>query len=395
MQKLVELSNKKKKVVAGIMSGTSVDGVDVAIVEIEGNWIYTKIKLIGFIEYQYPSGLKELILSNSIKETSNVYDISQLNFLLPQIYSEAIFELLNKIDMSVDDIDLIGSHGQTIHHVPDPVESFGLRISSTLQIGDPSVIAKLTGVTTVGNFRTADMALKGQGAPLVPYFDYLLFHSNELNRGLLNIGGISNITLLKKGCTQEDVLAFDTGPGNMLIDSLVQRFFGKPFDEDGKITASGAVNEDLLNALIVNDNYIERKPPKSTGREYYGELFYLNLLDEFGNVNKEDWIATVTEFTAYAVHRNYEKFIQPEAGFNELLISGGGANNKELTKKIHERFGNSVDVKVIDEIGVSADAKEAICFAVLANETISGNTANIPRTTGAEKATILGQICLP
>jgi anhydro-N-acetylmuramic acid kinase len=377
------------------MSGTSVDGVDVAIVEIEGNWIDTKIKLIGFMEYPYPPGLKEVILGNSVKESSNVYDISQLNFLIPKIYSEAVFELLTKLNMSADEIDLIGSHGQTIHHVPEPVEIFGKRISSTLQIGDPSVLAKLTGVTTVGNFRTADMALKGQGAPLVPYFDYLLFHSNDLNRGLLNIGGISNITLLKKGCTQEDVLAFDTGPGNMLIDSLVQRFFGKPFDEDGKITASGSVNEDLLNALIIKDNFIEKDPPKSTGREYYGEIFYLSLLDDFADVKKEDWIATVTEFTAYAVYRNYEKFIRDEAVLDELLISGGGANNKELTKKIHDRFGADVDVKVIDEIGVSADAKEAICFAVLANETISGNTANIPRTTGASKATILGQICLP
>ncbi len=395
MLKLLELSKKEKKVVAGIMSGTSVDGVDVAIVEIEGNWIKTKIKLIGFIEHPYPPGLKELILANSVKESSNVYDISQLNFLLPKIYADAIFELLDNLDMSASDIDLIGSHGQTIHHVPNGEESFGRKISSTLQIGDPSVLAKLTGITTVGNFRTADMALKGQGAPLVPYFDYLLFHSNELNRGLLNIGGISNITLLKKGCTQEDVLAFDTGPGNMMIDSLVQRFFGRPYDEDGKITASGTVNEELLNALIVNDLFIEKDPPKSTGREYYGENFYLNLLDEFEQVEKEDWIATVTEFTAYAVHRNYEKFIRNEAELDELLISGGGANNKELTRKIHERFGPSVDVKVIDEIGVTADAKEAICFAVLANETISGNTANIPRSTGAEKATILGQICLP
>lgn len=395
MQKLSELSNREKRVVAGIMSGTSVDGVDVAVVEIEGSWINTKIKLIGFLEYAYPAGLKEIILKNSVKETSNVYDISQLNFLIPKIYSEAVLELLGNLDMKFEDLDIIGSHGQTIHHLPDPVESFGHQIASTLQIGDPSVLAKLTGVTTVGNFRTADVALNGQGAPLVPYFDYLLFHSNELNRGLLNIGGISNITLLKKGCTQEDVLAFDTGPGNMLIDSLVQRFYGKPFDEDGKITASGNVNEDLLNALVVADSFIERTPPKSTGREYYGEVFYLDLLDEFSSVNKEDWIATVTEFTAYAVHRNYEKFIKSEAVLDELLISGGGANNKELTKKIHTRFGEQVDVKVIDEIGITADAKEAICFAVLANETISGNTANIPRTTGAERATILGQICLP
>jgi anhydro-N-acetylmuramic acid kinase len=297
--------------------------------------------------------------------------------------------------MTADDIDLIGSHGQTIHHVPEKVNSFERQISSTLQIGDPSVLAKLTGITTVGNFRTADMALNGQGAPLVPYFDYLLFHSNELNRGLLNIGGISNITLLKKGCTQEDVLAFDTGPGNMMIDSLMQKFFDRPYDKNGRITASGSVNEELLNALIVNDQFIEKNPPKSTGREYYGESFYLNLLEEFKNVDKEDWIATVTEFTAYAVYRSYEKFIREEAELDELLISGGGANNKELTKKIHKRFGSKVDVKVIDEIGISGDAKEAICFAVLANETISGNTANIPRTTGADKATILGQICLP
>ena len=180
------------------MSGTSLDGVDAALVEIIGNWVETKINLIGFLDYPFPYGLKEIILKNSVRETSNVEDISRLNFLIPQIYNEAIDLLCEQIDFDKSKIDLIGSHGQTIHHLRAKVNLFDHQVSSTLQIGDPSVLAKLSGIITVGDFRTGDVALGGQGAPLVPYFDYIIFHSAEKNRALLNIGGISNITILHK-----------------------------------------------------------------------------------------------------------------------------------------------------------------------------------------------------
>ncbi|MBU0473752.1 MAG: anhydro-N-acetylmuramic acid kinase [Bacteroidetes bacterium] len=394
MKKLLELANKEVKYVIGLMSGTSLDGVDVALVEISNNWIDTRINLLGFIEYPLPDGLKALILKNSARETSNVEDISQLNFLIPQIYVEAIDTLCKEINFDKDKIDLIGSHGQTIHHLPNSTEYLGYKVSSSLQIGDPSVLAKLTGKITVGDFRPSDVALGGQGAPLVPYFDFLLFHSNEKNRGLLNIGGISNITILHKEMGQNNVLAFDAGPGNMMIDILMKRFYDKEFDENGDIANSGKLNEDLLIALITKDNFIESEPPKSTGREYYGMEFLVSFFDEFKDVPSEDWLHTITKFTAYSVYRNYEKFVEKETKLDELFISGGGAKNKFLYQSLAQYFEN-VEVKVIDEIGVSSDAKEAICFAVLANETISGNPSNIPRTTGASKSTILGKICLP
>lgn len=395
MQKLIELSNMQNKYVIGLMSGTSLDGVDVTLVEITGNWVETKIKLIGFLEYPFPLGLRELILKNSVKETSNVEDISRLNFLIPQIYNEAIDQLCKEIEFDKTKIDLIGTHGQTIHHLPNKIKYFDHHVSSTLQIGDPSVLAKLSGIIAVGDFRAGDVALGGQGAPLVPYFDYLIFHSSEKNRALLNIGGISNITVLNKTCKQHDVLAFDTGPGNMMMDHLMKKFYEKDFDNEGTVASSGKFNEDLFVALVTKDSFIEAQPPKSTGREYYGEVFLSSILEDFNNIPHEDWLHTVTKFTAYAIHRNYEKFILEETKIDELFVSGGGAKNKFLYKTLSEYFGKDTEIQIIDEIGISSDAKEAICFAVLANETISGNASNIPRTTGASKATILGKICLP
>jgi len=395
MQKLVDLSKKDTKYVIGLMSGTSLDGIDVALVKIDNNWVDTKINLIGFLEHPFPAGLRETILKNSLKETSNVEDICRLNFLIPKIYVEAIETLCSQINFEIEKIDLVGSHGQTIQHLPKEVNYFERMIASTLQIGDPSVIAKLLGVTTVGDFRTGDVALGGQGAPLVPYFDFLLFHSTEKNRALLNIGGISNITVLNKSGSQKDVLAFDTGPGNMMIDLLMQKFFDKKFDVNGDVARSGKLNDDLLTALITKDNFIESVPPKSTGREYYGIEFLDNLFTEFNDVTPENWLHTITKFTAYAIFRNYEKFIQAETELDEIIISGGGAKNLFLYECLSDYFGKNTEVEVIDKIGISSDAKEAICFAVLANETISSNPSNIPRTTGASKPTILGKICLP
>lgn len=395
MQKLFEISKKEKKYVVGIMSGTSLDGVDVALVEIEGNSIFTKINLIGFLEYPFPIGLKDKLLKNSIKESSNVEDLSQLNFLIPNIYFKTIQSLCNNINFPISKIDLIGTHGQTIQHLPQKQNYFGYKISSTLQIGDPAVLAKLSGIVTIGDFRTGDMALGGEGAPLIPYFDFILFHSKQKNRALLNIGGISNFTILNKEKGLKDVLAFDVGPGNMLIDTVTKKFFNKEFDKDGEIAKSGKLNTKLFEALKLNDNFIERKPPKSTGREYYGENFLSILFNEFEDVKSEDWLHTITKFTSYGIYRNYQKFIEEETKIDELIISGGGAKNKFLYECLNNDFDKNIEIKIIDDLGISSDAKEAVCFAVLANETISGNPTNIPRTTGASRPTILGKICLP
>lgn len=395
MKQLIELFKKEKKYVIGIMSGTSLDGVDVALVEIEGNSTFTKIDLVGFLEYPFPKGLKNMLLKNSVKESSNVEDLSQLNFLIPNVYFDAINALCENLNFSIDNVDLIGTHGQTIHHLPVKQEYLGYNISSTLQIGDPAVLAKLTDIITVGDFRTGDIALGGEGAPLVPYFDYILFHSHQSNRALLNIGGISNFTILNKELGLQEVLAFDTGPGNMLIDTLTKKLFNKDFDKDGEIARSGKFNDSFFKALVSKDSFIEKKPPKSTGREYYGERFLSELLHQFADVSKEDCLHTATMFTAYAIYRNYDKFVKYETEIDELIISGGGAKNKFLYECLTKEFGPDVELKIIDDIGVSADAKEAICFAVLANETISGNPTNIPRTTGASRPTVLGKICLP
>ncbi len=395
MKSLVELSKKNKKVAVGLMSGTSLDGVDVALLEITGSGTNTKLNLIGFLEFPFPDGLKKELLKNSVKETSNVESISQLNFLLSHIYFDAIKTLCNDIDYPIENIDLIGTHGQTIHHLPNVKNYFGYKISSTLQIGDPAVLAKLSGIVTIGDFRTGDVALGGEGAPLIPYFDYILFHSSEKNRALLNIGGISNFTILNKNKGLQDVLAFDTGPGNMLIDTLTKKMFNKDFDKDGNLARSGKFNKQLCEALIQQDEFIEKTPPKSTGREYYGEVFLEKIINKFSNVPPKDWLNTITKFTAYAVYRNYEKFVKPETEIDELIVSGGGAKNIFLYECLHNKFEDKVKIKVIDDIGISSDAKEAICFAVLANEAIAGNPTNIPRTTGAKRATILGKICLP
>ena len=272
---------------------------------------------------------------------------------------------------------------------------FDYKIASTLQIGDPAVLAKLTNIITIGDFRTGDVALGGEGAPLVPYFDYILFHSHQKNRALLNIGGISNFTILNKNLGLQEVLAFDTGPGNMLIDTVTKKLFNKDFDKDGEIARSGKLNNELYKSLIAKDKFIELTPPKSTGREYYGESFLADLLKKYKNLPNEDWLNTITRFTAYGIFKNYELFVKKETVIDELIISGGGAKNKFLYECLSKEFGKSVELKVIDDIGVSSDAKEAICFAVLANETVSGNPTNIPRTTGATRATVLGKICLP
>lgn len=394
MYRLSKLQKKNKKLVVGLMCGTSMDGIDAALVEIKGNGLKTKFRELYFKTFPYPKGLKSLILRNSIKSTSNVEDITRLNFLIGKLFAKAAINICEEFGIDISKIDLIGSHGQTIHHLPKIKKMFGHEIKATLQIGDPSVIAKITNVPVVGDFRVGDMALGGEGAPLVPYFDFISFRSNRINRALLNIGGISNITILKKGCSLDEVIAFDTGPGNVLIDLLVKKFYRKAFDRNGEIAFNGKINNDLFKKIINYDKFIRLKPPKSTGRERYNDDFISNILEGFTHIRKADIVRTFSEYTAYVTFYNYNKFIKKECEISELLVSGGGANNNYIMQSLQRYFGDKIRVKKVEEKIVSSDAKEAVCFALLANETISENPTNIPRVTGSSRKTILGKICL-
>lgn len=389
--KLSGLINKKEKLVIGLLSGTSMDGIDTVIVKIKGYGMSSKISVLEFKTYPYPVSVKNAIHKNSRINTAGIEDICRLNVLLGKLFADAVLKICRKGSIKPERIDVIGSHGQTIHHLPDNKKYLTYILKSTLQIGDPSVIANLTGITTVGDFRIADCAVGGDGAPLVPYLDYVLFRSKTKNRALLNIGGISNITVIPKDCLKDDVIAFDTGPGNMLIDSLMIKFYNKPFDKYGKTAGSGRIDDKLLSYLK-KDIYYRKTPPKSTGREHYGEIFINKILGLSKRLKKEDILATVTFFTAFSIFYNYVKYIKPHVTLDEMLVSGGGYKNR-LLMDLLKLFFYDVDIKPVKHNGIDIDNKEAVLFALLANECISGISANTPNATGSKKDVILGKIC--
>ncbi len=394
MTRLQQIHAKSERLVLGLMSGTSVDGVDAALIKIKNSGVQTQLEVLRFITFPYPPGCKEKILEVSAPGRGAVDDICRMNVVIGEIFAEAALTLIREAGLSPPQIDLIGSHGQTIHHLPNEIEMFGYKIRATLQLGEPSVIAKRTGIVTVADFRPADLALGGQGAPLVSYFDFILFRSTEKHRALLNLGGIANFTILEKNCRIEDVIAFDTGPANMLIDALMQRMFNEPFDRDGRAAQAGRVSEELL-AIALSHPYFKKPPPKSTGREEFGadvcSQFLQNALRM--NVPPNDMIATAAELTARTVWQNYRDFVEPNITVDEVIVSGGGAKNGFIMNSLREKF-HGVEVKLIDDFGIPSDAKEAVCFAVLANETIAGNPSNVPAATGAGQPTVLGKICL-
>lgn len=388
MNELRSLSAKQERLVAGILSGTSVDGVDTVLLKIKGKGKSMIIKVIDFETFPIRKDLKKKIIDCASEKSTAAENICRLNFVIGNLFSGCILKLIKRNKFSSKDIDLIGSHGQTIYHFPFSKKIFGVDSKSTLQIGDPSVIANKTGITTVGDFRTADIAAGGDGAPLIPYLDYILFGSKTKNRILLNIGGISNCTFLKKSCRKEDVIAFDTGPGNMLIDSMVRLLFNKNFDVDGKISFKGKLNEKLFDFLKKSDSYYKKAYPKSTGREYYGEKYIKNILRNSKNVSPHDIITTVTKFTAYTIYYNIKNF-----KVDEILVSGGGVKNQALMNSLIEYVKN-VPVKELSSEGINSDNKEAVLFAVLANELINGIRTNLISVTGAAKNVYQGKICV-
>jgi len=393
MNHLQEIISKPEKLAIGLLSGTSLDGVDAALVNIRNHGLEVKVKLVDFFTFSYPEGLKAKLLEISTRGKGSVNEICRYNVVLGEIFANAINALLKKAGADADDVDFVGSHGQTVHHLPKPEKVFGYTITSTLQLGEPCVIAKRSGILTVADFRPADMALGGQGAPLVPYLDFTLFRSLEKSRALLNIGGIANFTILKNGCSLSDVIAFDTGPGNMVIDYLMNKLFSSPFDKNGEIASSGRISEKLLD-LTLKHPYFKKQPPKSTGREEFGSEFCEIFLAESErlNLSKEDSITTASELTVRSVLAALKNFGPSEIGLDEIIVSGGGTENLYIMESLAAASAG-VSVKPTDKYGIPSAAKEAILFALLANETICGNPGNVPSVTGANTPTILGKIC--
>jgi len=359
--------------VAGIMSGTSLDGIDVAIVEIRGR----RIETIGFTSTPYPAAVRAAILGVSNCPTHTAA-ISRLNFQLAELYARAVLAAVKRYGP----VELIGCHGQTIFHEGR---------SNTLQIGEPAVLAERTGVPVVANFRARDIAAGGEGAPLVPFVDYLLFRHPRRTRVALNIGGIANMTVIPAACAPQDVVAFDTGPGNMVIDALARQFSGgkRNYDRGGRIAASGNVNRALLDELL-RDPYYRRKPPKSAGREQYGVEFIVRLRESGAPLR--DLVATATVLTAATIAMGVQRVVQRAvAGPADLIASGGGVHNPQIMTHL-AGFLPGVDISTSTDHGIDADAKEAIAFAVLAHETWRRNPSNLPSATGAKRAVVLGSI---
>jgi anhydro-N-acetylmuramic acid kinase len=378
--------------VAGLMSGTSVDGIDVALVEITGEGFEQKIETRAFRSIAFSAEVRQAVLgiSNSPTHTAR---LSQLNFLLGELFGEAVLEICHAEGVDPKEIELVGSHGQTIYHQATPELLFGRKIASTLQIGEPAVIAARTGAPVVADFRPADMALGGQGAPLVPYVDYLLYRSAKKGRVCLNIGGIANVTAIPPRSGPERVMAFDTGPGNMLIDALVSQFSRgvQRYDKDGRMAASGKVNPELLSSLMKHE-FVRRRPPKSCGREEFGTELVAELLGE--GLSAPDLVATATAFTAASIADGIERFVSPQMHVDELIVSGGGVHNPQIMDRLKRQIPDA-KVMASEELGVNSDAKEAIAFAVLAYETWHERPSNLPSATGARGPAILGKVVRP
>lgn len=371
------------------MSGTSLDGIDVAIIDISGSGFKAKINVLTSHSVPYPRKIREALLT--VSNTSAITgDISRLNFLLGELYAEALEEAAERAEIPIDSIKLIGCHGQTIFHEGQGSQYLGKRVASTFQIGESSVITERLGIDVISNFRERDVAAGGKGAPLVPYLDYMLIRHRGRGRVAVNIGGIANLTAIPPNTNTDRVIAFDTGPGNMVIDQLVTRITSgeQTYDRDGAMAAAGAVDPKLL-AKLLRDKYFRAKPPKTAGREQYGSEYVSKLLDT--ELSSEDLVATVTAVTAESIALGVRNFVLSEMRVDEVFVSGGGTHNPTLMKMLRKAL-DPIPVMETSEVGLDVDAKEAIAFAVMAYETAHARPANIPFATGAKRPVVLGKL---
>lgn len=383
-------SQAKSLKVIGLISGTSADGIDAALAEIQGTGPDMEVKLEAYQCYPFRSKMLDAIFGAFKPEEGRVDSIAALNFALGELFAAAAIHLAGEAGVGIEAIDLIGSHGQTIWHSPAQIEIGGMWTPSTLQIAEPAIIAERTGVTVVADFRVADMAAGGQGAPLSPYGDFTLFRSANRTRAVQNIGGIGNVTYIPSGGTLDQVIAFDTGPGNMLIDGVVFLLTdGKlRYDVNGKLALSGSVDRIMLGHLM-DHPFVQKRPPKSAGRTEFGIQLAEEILARWADIRPEDVVATVTAFTVQSIKRSYERWLPKMP--DDLIVSGGGARNPALMKMLSEAFPHT-KIYCSDDFGINADAKEALLFALLAREAIRGYPANLPAASGAKHPVILGKI---
>lgn len=404
--------SKKAMIVAGVMSGTSADGINVALVRIgeTGSLVIRNavlassggrgrvarghtIKLLGHAEYAYPAKVRAAILSAMNAESARVADLARLNFLLGELYADAVLSTQRRFRVKAQ---LVGCHGQTLYHQGEVQPFMGRKVAATWQTGEGAIVAARVGVPVVSDFRPADMAAGGQGAPLVPFLDSLLFRDQKIGRIVQNVGGIANLTAIPAGAGAGRILAFDTGPGNMVIDAVTEALFGRPFDRDGKIAAEGLVLKPVLEQVL-KKKFFRAKPPKTTGREEFGREFVRDFLRQCAGFRKEDVVATATALTARSIGDAVRRFVIQKPGpknlFGEMILSGGGARNVTLVSMLTEDLAPlGIQLRFSEEFGIPSQAKEAVAFAVLAYETWNRQPSNVPSGTGAKRAAVLGKI---
>jgi anhydro-N-acetylmuramic acid kinase len=378
------------------MSGTSADGIDVALVRVPlGHDRSHGARLENFATLDFPPDVRATVLRLAEGAPTSAGELSQLNVRLGQVFAQAALAACRKFRVSPRRIALIGSHGQTVYHQGAPSRFLGAPAASTLQIGEPAVIAAETGITTVADFRPADMAAGGQGAPLVPWVDYLLYRDSRRGRAALNIGGIANLTVIPRAARPEQVFAFDTGPGNMVADGLVRYFTRgrRRFDRDARMARRGGLLPALLDRLLA-DPYFRLPPPKTAGREQYGAAYVERILD-WGRRNRarpEDLVRTATLLTALSIVDAFHRWVLPRARVQQIIVSGGGAHNPLMMAQLAAALPQ-IELLASDTLGVPGDAKEAFAFALLANETIHRRPSSLPGATGAARPAILGKVC--
>ena len=377
-------------IVAGVMSGTSADGINVALVRIQTRrGASGKPALIGHAEYPYAVNIRRAVLAAMNAQSASVADLSRLNFLLGELYADAVLATQKRFRVKAD---LVGCHGQTIYHQGESAPYLGRTVAVTWQTGEGAVVAARVGAPCVSDFRPADMAVGGKGAPLVPFLDYLFYRDSRVGRIVQNIGGIANLTAIPAGAGPEKVIAFDTGPGNMVIDAAMERLFGKRFDRGGRVAASGTVDDGAI-AKLMRTPFFREKPPKTAGREEFGREFVAKFVRLCGRTNKANVAATATAFTARSIADAVQRFVLRRARFAEMVVSGGGAKNPTLMGMLANELSTlGVALRTSDEFGIPAEAKEAVAFALMAYETWHRRPSNVPSATGAKRSAVLGKI---
>jgi anhydro-N-acetylmuramic acid kinase len=401
LARLLRVVAKPRRRVLGMMSGTSVDGIDAALVEIDGRERGARVQLLAYATYPFPPALRERVFALFDPTTARIEEICRLDFLLGELFARAALELLRSFSLAPEDVDLLANAGQTVWHAPDPVvvelspEGSGeiLMTRATLAIGQSAVLAERTGILTVGDLRVRDVAAGGHGAPLVAYADWVLLTDERLGRAVQNIGGIGNVTYLPPAAKREEVIAFDTGPGNMVIDAVTEAVTGgqRRFDRDGGLAARGRVRAKLL-ARWLEDPYFSLPPPKTTGREHFGGAYAQRVLAEGAGLPAEDLVASVTALTAESIARAYHEHLRPRGRLDEVVVGGGGARNPTLLRMMRERL-DGVVVVTHEERGIDSRAKEAIAVAVIASDSLHGCATNLRGATGG-RPTVLGKLSL-